>query len=161
MTTPTNQAHVFLRLRDDDIHHLDEIDLDRLSLCARALAEQLDRGSLLSNRGTVWLAHESGDRTSWAAWSGYPADSQMDPHQYLEQQARRFPEGWRVIPMTEQHSAREAHIQMLKNDVAAAEQTFQALVVREAAPRGHEAPVAREAGVDRMTVRKWAGKRTR
>jgi hypothetical protein len=148
---------VHLRLRDDDFHHLDDVDLDRLSAPARALAEQIAR-SPLSNRRDVWLAHVEGDRAAWSGWSGYPADSAMDPHRYLEVQARKFAEGWRVIPMTDQQSAREAHLQLLKADAASAEHAFRALVVREAAPRGAEAPVAREAGVDRMTVRKWAGK---
>jgi hypothetical protein len=148
---------VSLRLRDDDVHHLDTVDLDRLTAPARALAEQIDRGPL-ANRRDIWLAHPDGDRTVWSGWAGYPADSAMDPHRYLEQQALKLAAGWRVIPMTDQQSAREAHLQLLKADAASAEHAFRALVVREAASRGAEAPVAREAGVDRMTVRKWAGK---
>lgn len=147
---------VKLRLRSE-FDRVDEIDLDRLSPRARALAEQVNR-SLTSRPHPVWYAHDNG-RHQWNGWALYPFSSPMDPHAYLEQQAAKAPAGWRVIPRTEQQSAREAHIQMLKADAERATQAFRDLVVREAAAERSEAAVAREAGVDRMTVRKWAGKR--
>lgn len=147
---------VKLRLRDDD-NHIDEIDLDRLSPRGRAIAEQLSYHRT-SDRPPVWYAHDNG-RHQWSGWSRYPADSSMDPHDYLEQQAAKAPAGWRVIPRPELQSARAAHIQMLKADAERATQAFRDLVVREASAERSEAAVAREAGVDRMTVRKWAGKR--
>jgi hypothetical protein len=147
-----------LRLRDDEIDQVDEIDLDDLTPKARTLAEQILRSDLHS-RTTVWYAHENGDRIPWSGWSPYPAASTTHPRRYLEAQAAKAPESWRLIPVAHDQSVREAHLRMLKTDLERAEEAFRIAVVREASGPRSEAPVAREAGLDRMTIRSWLGKR--
>lgn len=102
-----------------------EIDLDRLTPMARALAESV-HARPLSARSTVWLeshqtlrdlfaanaarglpAHLSNGafwhseeeldgphRIPWCSWSHYPVTSEVDPHDYLEQQAQKLPIGY-------------------------------------------------------------------
>lgn len=36
-------------------------------------------------------------RISWSGWSAYPEDSEMDPHDYLEQQARRINPEYTIV----------------------------------------------------------------
>jgi hypothetical protein len=100
-----------------DSDHMSEIDLDRLSPRARALA-QAWHARMLPCRGAVviqsartiremdpdadptWYTPEQLDaphRVVWTSWSYYPQNSTMDPHDYLEQQAQRLPVGYVVV----------------------------------------------------------------
>lgn len=78
----------------------DDIDLNRLSPRARGLAEAIAQRPE-RNRGAITILDPAGERVVWSNWSAYPVDSQMDPHDYLEQQAARFPGDW-TIPGTGQ-----------------------------------------------------------
>ena len=98
-----------------------QVDLDRLTSRARALAEVVaasPAGALvlvvLESTRTVrevlsdaqwaipeelnrWYTPEELDaphRGTWSAWDGYPVGSGMDPYEYLERQARRLPIGY-------------------------------------------------------------------
>lgn len=102
-----------------------EIDLDRLTPMARALAEAVHARDLHA-RGTIWIesvatlrelfaenarrglpeprsngrfwrSEEELDRPHripWCSWSRYPVTSLVDPHAYLEEQARKLPIGY-------------------------------------------------------------------
>lgn len=76
-------------LGDLDEYPYEEIDLDRLSPRARALAEAIASRPLRTVGGIVVEHH--GERLVWSGWARYPADSAMDPYDYLEGQAERFP----------------------------------------------------------------------
>lgn len=93
----------------------EDVDLDRLSPRARALAEAI-AGTTLSTAVDIWMETSlpirdlvpdweqwytperaaRPDRRPWRGWSTYPADSAMDVHDYLEQQAAKIPPGWHV-----------------------------------------------------------------
>jgi hypothetical protein len=79
----------------------DDIDLDRLSPRARALAEAIAQRPE-RNRGAIGAVNGAGTRVSWSGWSLYPVDSPMNPHDYLEQQAARFPGDWTIAGSREQ-----------------------------------------------------------
>lgn len=94
----------------------EDIDLDRLSPRARALAEAVAQQDL-ATAGVIWCAsrgtvrelvpdaerwHSPADldqpvRVPWSGWSHYPDESDMDPHDYLEQQARRIHPEYTII----------------------------------------------------------------
>ncbi len=115
---------VHLALRGTDLHSTPQdreraeqplpVDLDRLTPRARALAETLAAtpvkapvAVMLESARTVremdpdadplWHTPEQLDaphRVTWSAWSHYPVESGMDPHEYLERQARKLPLGY-------------------------------------------------------------------
>lgn len=111
----------------DGAETADRIDLDRLTPRARALAEAIATGPA-RGRGRDAVAclprQVIGDGTVadavrrvldapvgsplnasvvvWGSWSAYPADSAMDPHDYLEEQARRIPGAY--IPVGQLHT---------------------------------------------------------
>ena len=84
-----------LRHSPDEIAY-DDIDLDRLSPRARALAEAIAQRPE-RHRGAIAALDAGGERAMWSGWSVYPVDSPMEPHAYLEQQAERFPLGWTIV----------------------------------------------------------------
>lgn len=117
---------VTLRLRQDTYEdgrlipgYAEDIDLDRLTPRARALAEavaQMPRGAkgageilcehaTLTRRETtphpeIWLRPDQMDepaRMAWARWDKYPADSEMPAVEYLERQARKIPPEWVIV----------------------------------------------------------------
>jgi hypothetical protein len=97
----------------------DEIDLDRLSPRARALAEAI-ADSPLSTANEIWVESdepiraripdwetwysperaEQGERRPWSAWDKYRATDPTDPHDWLERQAAKIPAGWHVLGAT-------------------------------------------------------------
>jgi hypothetical protein len=104
---------VELELRDDS-ERLDRIDLDRLTPRARAIAEALAATILRTRCSLLLESHKlvrdlswydpfwCGDgaehhRTGYEHWAYYPTDSTMDPHDYLESEARKVPCGYRII----------------------------------------------------------------
>lgn len=126
-----------IRLRLRATKKPDTIDLARLTPRARALAEVLaaapSRGRtavLLESARTVremdpeadpwWWSTEKLDaphRVVWEHWSRYPARSTLDPHDYLEQQARKLPIGYypvgpdfRERPPSADAARAEAHL---------------------------------------------------
>lgn len=84
-----------LRQSRDGSSAYDDIDLDRLSPRARALAEAIGQRPE-QRRGAIRALTDQDDAVQWSNWSYYPVDSAMDPHDYLEQQAGRFPNGWTI-----------------------------------------------------------------
>lgn len=104
---------VYLRLRTDD-DRIEPVELDRLTGRARALAEILagtplkaQTAILLESARTVremdqdadplwWTAEQldSPHRVVWEHWAHYPPDSGVDPHDYLEREARKLPLGY-------------------------------------------------------------------
>lgn len=104
----------------DDLHCLAhpavDVDLDRLTPRARALAEawaNSDMGCrglvLLESARTIremdpgaspaWFTQEQMDQPhslAYDSWSAYPPASAVDPHDYLEQQIARMPIGYYV-----------------------------------------------------------------
>lgn len=94
----------------------DEVDLDRLSPRARALAEAV-AASPLSTANEVWVESdaplrelredwadwysperaEEGERRLWSAWDRYRATDPTDPHDWLERQAAKIPDGWHIL----------------------------------------------------------------
>jgi len=107
-----NEAGDLVRIRPQ----YDEVNLDRLSPRARALAEAV-AASHDSAAGFIWVESDrpvrelrpdwqqwfSEERAGqpardlWDAWDKYAADSSMDPHDYLERQAAKIPAGWHVL----------------------------------------------------------------
>lgn len=100
----------------------DEIDLDRLSPRARAMAEAIAVGEgqfggeiwLESDRPIrdlipqwrTWYSPERADhpeRRPWSAWDRYKADDPTDPHDWLERQAAKIPAGWHVYGASPHH----------------------------------------------------------
>lgn len=99
----------------------DEVDLDRLSPRARALALTV-AACLGGKAGVVWIESDRprregmtdaeravyGDpardeqpvRQEWSAWDRFHADAPEDAYWYLERQAHKIPEGWHVIGPT-------------------------------------------------------------
>lgn len=94
----------------------DEVDLDRLSPRARALAEAIAASPLAAAneiwvecdrpiRETLpdwqmWYSPERADqpeRRPWSAWDRYKAGDDIDPHAWLERQAAKIPPGWHVL----------------------------------------------------------------
>jgi hypothetical protein len=92
----------------------DQIDLRRLTPRARAIAEALGAtlectrcNLLLESHKPVrdlpgydplWQGEGAElDRTGYERWAYYPADSTVDPHDYLENEARKVPCGYRII----------------------------------------------------------------
>ncbi|WP_141576105.1 hypothetical protein [Actinomadura sp. WMMA1423] len=110
--------HLYLR---DGARQPDVIDSDRLSPRARALAEAIASGPASdTGKGVITcmrrdalegmtvaqaakaimdddLSPQSLASVGWRSWSRYPAASAMDPHEYLEIQARRIPGDWVII----------------------------------------------------------------
>jgi len=86
---------VHLRLHDG-AHTVSAITLDRLTPAARGLAEAVWLGSTLHGRGVIWVRGPGGDLRPWDGWAHYPPDSAVDPHAYLEKQARKLA-GWVVL----------------------------------------------------------------
>lgn len=96
----------------------DEVDLDRLSPRARALALTV-AASLGGNAGFVWIESDRprnesytpeqraayGDpghdaqpiRQEWSSWDRFYADAPEDAYWYLERQAAKIPPGWHII----------------------------------------------------------------
>ncbi|WP_224274109.1 AlpA family transcriptional regulator [Streptomyces sp. LS1784] len=109
-------ARLALRAAPECDHaRYEDIDLDQLSPRARALAEAVQQRSL-ATAGVIWCAlgtvrslipdaeqwHADDDLgepvfVPWSAWSAYPDDSEMDPHDYLEQQARRINPAYSIV----------------------------------------------------------------
>ncbi|MBN6054497.1 hypothetical protein JYK22_21325, partial [Nonomuraea sp. RK-328] len=97
----------------------DEVDLDRLSPRARALAEAI-AASPTATAAEVWVESDQPirermrdwehwysperadqpERRAWRGWSKYPATSDKDPHTWLEEQAAKIPAGWHVLGPT-------------------------------------------------------------
>ena len=117
---------LLLRTRSVDEHGQticptpDEVDLDRLSPRARALAEAV-AASPGQTAGEVWVesdlpirevipdwqtwyGEQGADRRLRQPWSGwdatFPAGSEVDPHWWLERQAAKIPAGWHVLGAT-------------------------------------------------------------
>lgn len=106
-------ATLNLCLRDDS--DPEPVELDTLTPRARALAEAV--AQRLGGRCVIWLQSDKTVREAipdavrwyaadeldrpykmgWSGWSGYPADSVMSQHDYLEQQARRIPPQYSII----------------------------------------------------------------
>lgn len=94
----------------------EDIDLDRLSPRARALAEAI-AASPLRTKADIWMESDQPirertpdwhhwyteerasqpERRSWRGWAKYPATSPTDPHRYLETEAAKIPPGWHVL----------------------------------------------------------------
>jgi hypothetical protein len=105
-----------LRAHQSGDYPYDNVDLDLLSPRARALAEAVLQRPL-ATAGVVWCAlrgtvgelvpeaerwHGAEDlkqpvRVPWSGWSHYPQDSEMDPHEYLEEQARRIHPEYTIV----------------------------------------------------------------
>ena len=97
----------------------DEVDLDRLSPRARALAEAI-AASELATASEIWVESDhpirdrvpdwemwysperadQPERRPWSAWDRYRATDPTDPHDWLERQAAKIPAGWHVIGPT-------------------------------------------------------------
>lgn len=103
---------VQIRLHDKRAaDRLTDIDLDRLSPIARALAEHI-AGTQYRNRQPVPLTSvqtkaelgldplwhgpdmDAHHITTWNGWADNPARSTLDPHEYLEDAARQLPAGY-------------------------------------------------------------------
>lgn len=83
---------VALRLRDGGVQGgIDRVQLDRLTPKGRALAEAMWLGTALRVDTQIWVQSPNG-RLPWQAWASYPDDSNLDPHDYLDLQARAFPD---------------------------------------------------------------------
>lgn len=100
----------------------DEVDLDKLSPRARALAEAV-AASPLSTASEVWVESDAairdrlpdwetwysaeraaqGERRPWSAWDKYRATDGIDPHDWLERQAAKIPDGWHVLGADPHH----------------------------------------------------------
>lgn len=110
-------ATVTITLRDSGPP--DTIDLDDLTPTARALAEALAQGTgrdiwmesdaPIRDRVAGWeswyTAEEAAEpeRRPWRGWAHYPADSPVEPIQYLEAEAAKIPPGWHVLGHPSQH----------------------------------------------------------
>lgn len=95
---------------------IEEIDLNRLSPRARALAEAV-AATTLKTATDIWVEADKPlrdslpdwenwytpeeaarpERRPWRGWARYPATSTLDPHRYLETEAAKIPAGWHVL----------------------------------------------------------------
>ena len=165
----------------------DEVDLDRLSPRARALAEAV---AATHTRDRVAVAIESDRpireivptwqalytaaqadqclRGEFRAWDQWPADREQDPHAYLERQAAKIPAGWHPVgqwpayqptPTQDTGMTTAQVIATLRGrGVVIAESTWRSYVSRGQAP----APVRRVGSTplwDPADVVEWLGSR--
>ena len=116
----------------------DDIDLDRLSPRARALVDAIAtsrdsaaneiwvecdymiRERMPEEQWRMWYGEEKADkyeRRPWSAWSRFRADSQCDPHVWLEKQAAKIPAGWHVYGPTRTQSIGEVETELTADQV--------------------------------------------
>lgn len=161
----------------------EEIDLDRLSPRARALAEAVAATTLRTAvdiwmeadrpiRDTLpdwehWYTPEQAarpERRPWRGWSPYPATSTLDPHRYLETEAAKIPAGWHVLgarpgePVATQAYGMtveqvRAHLNRFGRSISAS--TWRSYVARGQAPQPSDR-VGREPLWDPADIIAWA-----
>ncbi|MCX5202506.1 hypothetical protein OG897_13740 [Streptomyces sp. NBC_00237] len=117
-------VNIKLRWNDGDIEApYDDVDLTRLTPRARSVAEAIAQTSLRTATN-IWLEHDTPirdatpdwgmwhteeeaalpERRPWRGWARYPAASTVDPHDYLETEARKIPPDWHVLGTDTDHA---------------------------------------------------------